>query len=226
MGFPGGASGQEPVRQCRRGKRWGFEPWVGKIPRRRAWKPTLVFLPGDSHGQRSLAGYIVHRVTKSQTQLKCLSIHTHTYIHRQQNTTQLQKRTIFFSICSNMDGLKGRCAKWNKSGRERQVLHGIPYVDGLKGRCAKWNKSGRERQVLHGIPYVEYNKNNKPARITEKKRIHRYRKQTSNYQWIGGGAMQGWGEGTNDQCKTGSRLHCSTWGIRSTLWNNWMKYSL
>ena len=35
----------------------GFDPWVGKIPWRRAWLPVPVFLPGESHGQRSLAGY-------------------------------------------------------------------------------------------------------------------------------------------------------------------------
>ena len=35
----------------------GFAPWVGKIPWRRKWQPTPVFLPGESHGQRSLAGY-------------------------------------------------------------------------------------------------------------------------------------------------------------------------
>ena len=34
-----------------------FLSWVGKIPWRRKWQPTLVFLPGESHGQRSLAGY-------------------------------------------------------------------------------------------------------------------------------------------------------------------------
>ena len=34
-----------------------FDPCVGKIPWRRAWPPTPVFLPGESHGQRSLAGY-------------------------------------------------------------------------------------------------------------------------------------------------------------------------
>ena len=34
----------------------GFDPWVGKIPRSRAWQPTPVFLPGESHGQRSLVG--------------------------------------------------------------------------------------------------------------------------------------------------------------------------
>ena len=35
----------------------GFNPWVGKIPWRRKWQPAPVFLPGESHGQRSLAGY-------------------------------------------------------------------------------------------------------------------------------------------------------------------------
>ena len=56
--FPGGTSGKEPACQCRRCKRRRFNPWVGKIPWRRAWQPTLVFLPGESHGQRSLVGYI------------------------------------------------------------------------------------------------------------------------------------------------------------------------
>ena len=39
-----------------RDMRYGFDPWVGKIPWRRAWQPTPVFLPGEFHGQRSLAG--------------------------------------------------------------------------------------------------------------------------------------------------------------------------
>jgi len=38
-------------------KRRRLDPWVGKIPWRRAWQPPPVFLPGESHGQRSLAGY-------------------------------------------------------------------------------------------------------------------------------------------------------------------------
>ena len=37
--------------------RCGFDPWVRKIPWRRVGQPTLVFLPGESHGQRSLADY-------------------------------------------------------------------------------------------------------------------------------------------------------------------------
>ena len=40
--------------QCRRP---GFDPWVGKIPWRKEWQPTAIFLPGEFHEQRSLAGY-------------------------------------------------------------------------------------------------------------------------------------------------------------------------
>ena len=38
-------------------RRCSFDPWVGKIPWRSKWQPTPLFLPGKSHGQRSLAGY-------------------------------------------------------------------------------------------------------------------------------------------------------------------------
>ena len=57
MGFPDGTSGKEPNSQCRKHERLGFDPWVGNIPLRRAWQLTLVFLPGESHGHRSLFGY-------------------------------------------------------------------------------------------------------------------------------------------------------------------------
>ena len=56
-GFPGGASGKELTCQCKRHKRHGCDPWVRKIPWRRAWQTTPVFLPGEPHGQRSRAGY-------------------------------------------------------------------------------------------------------------------------------------------------------------------------
>ena len=48
---------KESAYQCRRYKRSGFHPWVGKIPWIRKWQPAPVFLPGESHGQRNLAGY-------------------------------------------------------------------------------------------------------------------------------------------------------------------------
>ena len=52
--LPSGLSGQESACRCRR---LGFDPWVQKIPWRRKWQPTPVFLPGKSHGQGSLEGY-------------------------------------------------------------------------------------------------------------------------------------------------------------------------
>ena len=51
--------------RAKAGDRCGFGPWIWKIPWRRKWQPTGVFLPGESHGQRSLAGYSPW-VTRSQ----------------------------------------------------------------------------------------------------------------------------------------------------------------
>ena len=56
-GLPRWLSGKEHTGQCRRRRRHRFDPWGGKIPWRRAWPPTLVFLPGEAHGQGSLAGH-------------------------------------------------------------------------------------------------------------------------------------------------------------------------
>ena len=50
IGFLGASYGKESSCSAE------FDPWVGKIPWRRAWQPTPVFLPGESHGQRSLVG--------------------------------------------------------------------------------------------------------------------------------------------------------------------------
>ena len=74
MGFPGDTSGKEPACQCRRLKRCRFDLWIGKIPWR-PLQPTPLFLLGEFHGQRSLAG-TVHRVAKTWTCLKQLSTHT------------------------------------------------------------------------------------------------------------------------------------------------------
>ena len=58
FGFGGlaldGSYGKESACQCRRS---GFDPWVRMIPWRMAGQPIPVFLPGESHGQRSLVGY-------------------------------------------------------------------------------------------------------------------------------------------------------------------------
>ena len=51
MGFPSGSVVKNPPKYRRWGRR-SFSPWVGKIPWRRKWQLTPVFLPGKSHGQR------------------------------------------------------------------------------------------------------------------------------------------------------------------------------
>ena len=56
-GFLSGSAGKEPTFQYRRCKRLGVNPWVRKISWRRKWQLTPVFLPGEFHGQRNLAGY-------------------------------------------------------------------------------------------------------------------------------------------------------------------------
>ena len=82
LGFPGGSSCKEPLCQCRRCKRPGFNSRVGKIPWRRAWTPTAVFLPGEFPMDRGVWQATVHGVTKSLTQLSdYVHMHTHTHTH-------------------------------------------------------------------------------------------------------------------------------------------------
>ena len=66
-GFPGGTGGKGPICQCRRHKKFGFCPWVRKIPWRKEWQPTPVFLPGESMNRAW--GATVHGVAKSWTWL-------------------------------------------------------------------------------------------------------------------------------------------------------------
>jgi len=57
-GLPWGLSSKEST--CllmKETQECGFNPWIRKMPRSRKWQPSLVFLPGKFHGQRSLVGY-------------------------------------------------------------------------------------------------------------------------------------------------------------------------
>ena len=57
MGSLGGTGDKKSACQSRIYKRCGFNPWIEKIPWKRPWQPTPVFLPGESHEQRRLVGY-------------------------------------------------------------------------------------------------------------------------------------------------------------------------
>ena len=81
LSFSGDVSGKVPTCQFRRNKRWGFDPWVWKIPWRRAWQLIPIFLPGESQGQSSLPGFgPIQRVTKNRIWLKQLSMHAQTFV--------------------------------------------------------------------------------------------------------------------------------------------------
>ena len=67
---------KEPTYQCRRHKRSWFNSWVRKIPCRRKGPPTPVFLLGESHGQRSPAGYSLWG-HKGSDVTECMCVHTH-----------------------------------------------------------------------------------------------------------------------------------------------------
>ena len=80
-GFLGGPMVKESTFQCRR---LGFDPSIGKILWRRKWQPTPVFLPGESHGQRSLVGCSPwgHKLDTTMPLSKhtCIHVHeSHTY---------------------------------------------------------------------------------------------------------------------------------------------------
>ena len=96
-GFPGGASGKEYTHRRRRCQRCRFNPWVGKISWRRKWQPAPIFLPGESHGQRSLVGYspwgrkkldtIMHAPT--QASQNCFSSVSYFLFFRERHTLPL-----------------------------------------------------------------------------------------------------------------------------------------
>ena len=76
LGLLGGLSGKDPACQCRRVNRCRFDPWIRKIPWRRKWHLTPIFLPRKFYGQRSLAGSSP-RDRREPNKPEQLSIHTH-----------------------------------------------------------------------------------------------------------------------------------------------------
>ena len=73
------------------GWRHELDPWVRKIPWRRAWQPTPVFLPGKSHGQRSLEDYSSWAHKESDT-----TEHSHTCIHTHTHTPVPETLSVDF----------------------------------------------------------------------------------------------------------------------------------
>ena len=88
-------SSKEPALQCRRHRRHGFDPWIGKIPWRRKWQPTPIFLPGKAYGQRSLAGYSPGGLQRVGHNWAHTGTHTYTLVH-----THTPSHTHTHAYCS------------------------------------------------------------------------------------------------------------------------------
>ena len=102
LGLPRWLSGKESTCQCRRSRRWGFNPWVGKIPWRREWQPTPVFLPGKSNGQRSLAEWSPQSCKESdmteQLSTRFLTFYSNCGEDRDKETERSASRLMVLSI--------------------------------------------------------------------------------------------------------------------------------
>ena len=120
------------------------------------------------------------------------------YIYIYNGILLSHKKERNFAICSNMDGLGGDYATWNKLDGERQIPCDVTYMWNLK-------------------------KYDKLVNITKKKQTHRYRGQSSSYQCVCGGRtiqrLGGW-EVQTIEYKIGSRMYCATWGIEPIFCNN------
>ena len=131
LGFPGGSDGKEST--CNAGD-LGLIPGLVKIPWRRAWQPTPVFLPGKAHGQRSLVGYSPwgckesrhNWVTKhgtayryTQNGMKCLK-------HQVPRTLQTWKGPNARALDTLFYSQVGTGWDWPQAGSARQL------------RCPRW----------------------------------------------------------------------------------------
>ena len=92
------------VKNCRQCGRHRFHSWVRKIPWRREWLPTPVFLPGESQEQRSLAGYSpwgrrVRHDWATNTVYKMFFSEKHSATTEKQNRVKREKTVVILCVC-------------------------------------------------------------------------------------------------------------------------------
>ena len=134
-GFPGGQMVKKKIIIIKSAcQRPGFVPWLRRSPWRRERLPAPVFLPGESHGQRSLAGYSPRdRKEADTTELLTLALFT---------SGVLTRRLICWSLRL---GLPAQTCK-----RETSVVHNPPD---LWGFC--YNSPKGRRQPLYPLQVIE-----------------------------------------------------------------------
>ena len=100
----------------------GFGHCIGKSPWRKAWQPTLVFLPGESHGQRSLAGYSPWCCNETDTTWRLNHHHQKKLCNKTAST--LMTIFIWLSLCNVLTWvLSVGWASWGTRNRMNHPLH-------------------------------------------------------------------------------------------------------
>ena len=118
-GLPSGLSGKESTCHCRR---CGFDPWVEENIWRRAWLPTPVLLPGESHGQRSL-GAAVHGVAMSQTGLS--------------DSTTISESFVYVALPASCTG-RDQAGKWNFFSENLSLGRSKSETRSVAGSVHRW----------------------------------------------------------------------------------------
>ena len=123
--FPSSRSGKEAACQCRRRKRYRFNPWVGKIPWRRGWQPTPIFLPGESHGAWWATVHGVARVRHDLVTKPPQGINI-CYVHHNRGREAFRFKTWLHRVwamnCQHWHHL-GTCWKCRVSGPTLDLLY-------------------------------------------------------------------------------------------------------
>ena len=123
-------------RICLQCGRLRFDSWVGKIPWRRKWQPTPVFLPRESHGQRSLAGYSPRgsQRVRHDRAANTFTFHCFSSI-REDISWQLKLIVKQGTRCLDMP-------PWEPPIREQQTYLHLPRLRGLWRVCPAWDEMG------------------------------------------------------------------------------------
>ena len=130
-GFPNGTRGEESTCQCKRHTRHRFDPWIGKIPWRKKWQPSPVFLPGEPHGHRSLASY---------------SLWSQRELDMPEQLTPSQASNLGLPYCRQIPynlSLQGSCSHWESLvvSRTLRMLETVPdHIDFSRwlNHCRWW----------------------------------------------------------------------------------------
>ena len=137
--------------QCRRLR---FNPWVGKISWRRIWQPTPVFLPGESHRRRGLAGYSPWG--RKELDITELLIHTHTHTHTH---PYMEEYGFPYWTPAQQSDMKGitECFQWNSLHLSKYKCRMKKTSKGL-GDPTKWKMLMKENGPVGQILFLKMKK--------------------------------------------------------------------